>query len=158
MKLNEFIKSFEDAERFGRMIFSTIMMSSGCNFNYTEQYDKVDVYWDYDGVENVGELKYRHNYDSTGHCIVDEGVLLEKGKYDELKEIQKNTGKIPWYVMIFQDNTILLFNLEKLNDVKWIEEERFPKTTMGDRSKIKKLVTYLPVEMAETVKFNLHIN
>ena len=117
MKLNEFINSFEDAERFGRMIFSTIMMSSGCNFNYTEQYDKVDVYWDYDGVENVGELKYRHNYDSTGHCIVDEGVLLEKGKYDELKEIQKNT-EVTQELLSLMDVLVDGAYVEELKDVR----------------------------------------
>ena len=158
MKVNYYIKSFEDAEQFGRIIFGSIMMSSGCTFEYTDHYDKIDVYWEYDGVENVGEVKYRHNYDSTGRCIVDEGVLLEKKKYDELKSIQKRTGKIPWYVMIFQDNTILLFNLENLETVNWQESTRYGKTTMGDKTKIRKAVTYLPVESAEKIKFNLHLS
>lgn len=134
-------------------------MGSGVteNVEFTDQYNNVDVYWTYDGIDNVGEIKHRMGYKSTTPCIVKGGAMLEKYKYDSIMSIARNNNKIPWYIMSFTDGITYLFNL---NDIEpnWVEEvDKYPKTTMGDNTKVTKVVTYIPLDKA-TNKVQMMIN
>lgn len=136
--------SFSEAEKLGRQIWEEkLIINQSTDITFTEdKYNPVDVRWSKNNIEYVGEIKLR-SYASTSNLIENGGVLLEKYKYDALKSIQAIEGRIPYYIHIFNDNTLYLFDLSNYNPI-WIEEEdKFPKTTMGDNTKVTKVVTYL---------------
>lgn len=136
--------SFSEAEKLGRQIWEKkLIINQSTDITFTEdKYNPVDVRWSKNNIEYVGEIKLR-SYASTSNLIENGGVLLEKYKYDALKSIQAREGRIPYYINIFKDNVIYLFDLSNYSPI-WIEEEdKFPKTTMGDNTKVTKVVTYL---------------
>lgn len=153
--------SFAECERLGRLVFSQLLLTSGATeIDFTKnEYDSVDVYWTYDNIKSVGELKYRQNYNSDDAVITREGVMLEKWKYDELKSRSLREGNEPYYVMMFKDCVAYSFNLKDYVP-KWVEEkDRFPATTCGDRKKKTKVVTYIPLEYAkDIIRYNLVIH
>lgn len=153
--------SFRESEKFGRLIFSQLLMASGAtNIEFTEDdFDNVDVYWEYDNTINVGELKYRQGYSSTNRLMQEEGCVLEKHKYDDLISRANREGKEPYYVMMFNDGVAYSFNLTNY-EPKWVmEKDKYPKTTCGDKSKKDKVVTYVPLSFAkDVIRYNLHIN
>lgn len=146
---------FSAAEASGRTIWEEkliINQSTGVTFT-EDKYNPVDVRWGKNGVGYVGEIKFRPNYSSTSKIIEKQGVLLEKYKYDALKSIQSREGRIPYYIHIFNDNVLYLFDLSHYNPI-WIEEEdKFPKTTMGDNTKVTKVVTYLSLSQGFKCKY-----
>lgn len=138
------LDSFSEAENLGRQIWEEkLIINQSTDITFTkDKYNPVDVRWRKNNIEYVGEIKLR-SYASTSNLIENGGVLLEKYKYDALKSIQAREGRIPYYINIFKDNVIYLFDLSNYNPI-WIEEEyKFPKTTMGDNTKVTKVVTYL---------------
>ena len=96
----------------------------------------------------MGELKYRDNYPSSGRCVVSEGAVLEKTKYDELMKYNDLSGLTPYYITIFNNNEMYLWDLSKLDGIEWKKEEKFPRTTKGrNTKKVSKVVTYLPLSL-----------
>lgn len=147
---------FSLAETIGRDIFNkklTKNHSSGITF--TENiYDKVDVFWEKYDKKYVGELKYRDNYPSSGRCVVEEGAVLEKTKYDELMKYKDLSGLTPYYIMIFNNNEMYLWDVSKLDGIEWKKEYKLPKTTKGkNNKKVAKEVTYLPLEYGYKCKY-----
>lgn len=138
---------FELAEKRGREIIAKLLEKKCKNIKFTEdKYASVDVFWSKSDKRFVGEIKFRPNYSSYSPIINSKGVVLEKYKYDSLMSEYYLYGYIPYYIHIFNDNILYLFDLTKISP-KWIEEEeKFPKTTMGDNTKVTKVVTYLPIE------------
>lgn len=153
--------TFKESEKFGRLIFSQLLMASGAtNIEFMENdFDNVDVYWEYDNTINVGELKYRQGYSSTNKLMQEEGCVLEKHKYDDLISRANREGKEPYYIMMFNDGVAYSFNLTNY-EPKWVmEKDKYPKTTCGDKSKKDKVVTYVPLDFAkDVIRYNLHIN
>lgn len=146
--------SFSEAEKLGRQIWEEkLIINQSTDITFTEdKYNPVDVRWRKNNIEYVGEIKLR-SYASTSNLIENGGVLLEKYKYDALKSIQAREGRIPYYINIFKDNVIYLFDLTNYNPI-WIEEEyKFPKTTMGDNTKVTKVVTYLSLNQGIKCKY-----
>ena len=146
--------SFSEAEKLGRQIWEEkLIINQSTDITFTEdKYNPVDVRWRKNNIEYVGEIKLR-SYASTSNLIENGGVLLEKYKYDALKSIQAREGRIPHYINIFKDNVIYLFDLTNYNPI-WIEEEyKFPKTTMGDNTKVTKVVTYLSLNQGIKCKY-----
>lgn len=145
---------FGEAEKLGRQIWEEkLIINHSTDITFTEdKYNPVDVRWRKNNIEYVGEIKLR-SYASTSNLIENGGVLLEKYKYDALKTIQAREGRIPYYINIFKDNVIYLFDLSNYNPI-WIEEEyKFPKTTMGDNTKVTKVVTYLSLSQGIKCKY-----
>lgn len=153
--------SFRQAEKLGRMIFSQLLMASGAtNIEFMEDdYDNVDVYWGYDDIDNVGELKYRQDYSSNCRIILEEGAVLEKPKYDKLISRAHREGKVPYYIMMFNDGAAYSFDLTNYKPT-WVEEvNKYPKTTCGNNKKVTKVVTYIPLDFAkDVIRYNIHYN
>ena len=148
---------FSLAELSGRTIFNEKLIKNGSSgITFTENiYDKVDVFWEKYEAKYVGELKYRDNYKSNSRCVVEEGVLLEKTKYDELMKYNKLSGFTAYYITIFNDGVMYLWNIGELDDIEWKKEEKFPKTTKGrNTKKVSKIVAYLPLESGHKSKYS----
>lgn len=148
--------NFTQAETIGRDIFNKKLInnhSSGITFT-ENKYDNVDVFWEKYDKKYVGELKYRDNYPSSGRCVVEDGAVLEKTKYDALMEYYDLSGLTPYYIMIFNNNEMFLWDVSKLDGVDWKKEDKFPRTTKGrNTKKVKKEVTYLPLELGHKCKY-----
>lgn len=140
---------FTQAELSGRTIFNSKLINNGSSgITFTEnRYDKVDVFWEKYDKKYVGEIKYRDNYPSSGLCVVKEGAVLEKTKYDELMKYHNLSGLTPYYVMIFNNNEMYLWEVSELKELEWRIENKLPRTTKGsNKEKIAKIVTYLPLD------------
>ena len=148
--------NFSLAETIGRDIFNKKLInnhSSGITFT-ENRYDKVDVFWEKYDTKYVGEIKYRDNYPSSGRCVVEEGAVLEKTKYDELMKYYKLSGLTPYYIMIFNNNEMYLWDVGEMNEIEWKIEEKFPRTTKGrNTKKVAKVVAYLPLDSGHKCKY-----
>lgn len=148
--------NFTLAEISGRTIFSEKLIKNGSSgITFTEsKFDKVDVFWEKYDKKYVGEIKYRDNYPSSGLCVVSEGAVLEKTKYDELMKYKDLSGLTPYYIMIFNNNEMYLWNVGEMNEIEFKVEKRFPKTTKGiDTKKVEKKVAYLPLDLGYKCKY-----
>ena len=142
--------NFSLAELSGRTIFNSKLINNGSSgITFTEsKYDKVDVFWEKYDTKYVGEIKYRDNYPSSGRCVVEDGAVLEKTKYDELMKYNDLSGLTPYYIMIFNNNEMYLWDVSEIKDIEWKIENIFPRTTKGSNTKkVAKVVTYLPLEL-----------
>lgn len=140
------------AEMSGRTLFEQALKNSGITeYTFTTNpYDRVDVFFTAGTTPYAGEIKFR-SYPSTKEFFTTEGVVLEKHKYDDMKTIQHLSGYTPLYIHIFSDGVVALFDLSSGNPT-WIEEvNKYERTTMGDRTKIRKAVAYLPLPNASNV-------
>ena len=147
---------FSLAELSGRTIFNDKLIKNGSSgITFTEnRYDKVDVFWEKYDKKYVGELKYRDNYASSGRCVVEEGAVLEKTKYDELMKYKDLSGLTPYYIMIFNNGELYLWDVSELKEIEWKIENIYPRTTKGSRKeKVAKVVTYLPLESGIKCKY-----
>lgn len=148
--------NFSLAELSGRTIFNSKLINNGSSgITFTEnRYDKVDVFWEKYDEKYVGEIKFRDNYPSSGRCVVEDGAVLEKTKYDELMKYHKLSGLTPYYIMEFNDNVMYLWDLSKLDGIEWKVENRYPRTTKGSRKeKVAKIVTYLQLDSGIKCKY-----
>jgi len=147
---------FSLAELSGRTIFNDKLIKNGSSgITFTEsKYDKVDVFWEKYDKKYVGELKYRDNYPSSGRCVVEEGAVLEKTKYDELMKYKDLSGLTPYYIMIFNNGELYLWNIGELDEPEWKVEDKFPRTTKGrNNKKVAKKVTYLKLDSGHKCKY-----
>lgn len=148
--------NFSLAELSGRTIFNEKLISNGSSgITFTEsKYDKVDVFWEKYENKYVGEIKYRDNYKSNSRCVVEDGVVLEKTKYDELMKYKDLSGLTAYYITIFNDGVMYLWDVSKLDGIEWKKEDKFPRTTKGSNTKkVAKVVTYLPLELGHKCKY-----
>lgn len=142
---------FNNAEKSGRTLFEMALQASGItNYQFTNQFDKVDVFFTADTTPYCGEIKYRR-YPSTQGFFSTDGVVLEKPKYDQLKNNQYASGYTPLYIHIFEDNVCALFDLTNFDSPNWVESRAYGKTTMGDTTKVTKAVCYLPLNSASNI-------
>ena len=151
------IDKFSLAELSGRTIFNDKLIKNGSSgITFTEsKYDKVDVFWEKYDKKYVGEIKYHDNYPSSGLCVVSEGAVIEKTKYDELMKYKDLSGLTPYYIMIFNNNEMYLWDVSEIKEIEWKVENRYPRTTKGSRKeKVAKIVTYLPLESGHKCRFS----
>jgi hypothetical protein len=100
----------------------------------------VDEYSNFDCVSEredmYVELKCRYtHYDD---------LMIEKYKYDRVKEQADLTGRIPIYICSTPEG-IWEFNLDTFK-IKWEDRDNLPKTTeFEDTEKVVKTVGYLPI-------------
>ena len=142
---------FQIAELKGRDLFEKALLGSGItDYEFTDgRYDRVDVFFTADTLAYCGEIKYR-KYPSTQSFFQTEGVVLEKNKYDDMMSLHHRSGYTPVYIHIFSDDICAMYDISNV-EPRWVEEERMGKTTMGDTTKIKKIVGYLPLDAASNV-------
>ena len=147
------MNKFSECEEIGRYKFLQQISGTCHNIRFTQnQYDKVDVFWEHGLSSNVGEIKYRSGYTSDNKYIAEQGAVLEKTKYDALNYYSVASGITPYYIMIFADDKIAIFNLNKIKNIEFKNElYKYPKTTCGDNRRVEKEVTYLPLSLAKIV-------
>lgn len=148
---------FKLAETIGRDIFNKKLTKNGSSgITFTEnRYDKVDVFWEKYDKKYVGELKYRDNYPSSGRCVVEDGAVLEKTKYDALMEYHNLSGLTPYYIMIFNNGELYIWDVSELKEIEWKIENIYPRTTKGSNTKkVAKVVTYLPLDSGHKCKYS----
>lgn len=148
--------NFSLAEISGRTIFNEKLIKNGSSgITFTEsKFDKVDVFWEKYDTKYVGEIKYRDNYPSSGLCVVSEGAVLEKTKYDELMKYKNLSGLTPYYIMIFNNNEMYLWDVGEMDEIEWKIENRYPKTTKGsNKEKVAKIVAYLKLDSGIKCKY-----
>ena len=64
------------------------------------------------------------------------------------------SGLTPYYITIFNNNEMYLWDLSKLDGIEWKVDNRYPRTTKGSRKeKVAKVVTYLPLESGIKCKY-----
>lgn len=147
---------FSLAEKIGRDIFNKKLINNGSSgITFTEnRYDNVDVFWDKYEKKYVGEIKFRDNYPSSGICVVKDGAVIEKIKYDELMKYNDLSGLTPYYIMIFNNGEMYLWDVSELKEIEWKKEDKFPRTTKGrNTKKVSKIVAYLPLESGIKCKY-----
>ena len=147
---------FSLAELSGRTIFNDKLIKNGSSgITFTEsKYDKVDVFWEKYDTKYVGEIKYRDNYPSSGRCVVEDGAVVEKTKYDALMKYKDLSGLTPYYIMIFNNGELYLWNIGELDEPEWKVEDKFPRTTKGSNTKkVEKKVTYLKLDSGHKCKY-----
>lgn len=147
------MNKFSECEQIGRYKFLQQISGTCKNIIFTEnQYDNVDVFWEHNDTLNVGEIKYRNNYTSDNKYIVKQGAVIEKTKYDALKHYKEVSGVTPYYIMIFADEKMTIWNLNKMTNIEFKNEaNKYPKTTCGSNKKIDKEVAYLPLSAGTLV-------
>lgn len=118
----------------------------------SDPFDSVDVFWN--DFSKVGEIKYRSGYCSTDKVIVENGVMLEKPKYEGLMKYTSLSGLPSFYITFFNDGVGVAFEVSKLNkeDLKWYQKP-LPKSTNGDNTKIMKMVCDLPLSKGTVFKY-----
>lgn len=148
--------NFSLAELSGRTIFNEKLIKNGSSgITFTEsKFDKVDVFWEKYDTKYVGEIKYRDNYPSSGLCVVSEGAVLEKTKYDELMKYKDLSGLTPYYIMIFNNNEMYLWDVGEMDEIEWKIENKYPRTTKGsNKEKVAKIVAYLKLDSGIKCKY-----
>lgn len=146
------MNKFVLAELSGRTLFEEALKMSGItDYEFTTRFSRVDVLFTAGTQEYCGEIKYR-SYPSTTSFFEKEGCVLEKTKYDNMKALQDEYGYTPVYIHIFSDKVIAMYDLTDHNEPTWVEEEKkYGKTTMADKTKVRKVVTYLPLHSASNI-------
>ncbi len=91
------------------------------------------------GLKTVVEMKFRNKYYQT--------KLLEKAKYDKLMSLEEDVVKI-YFVNDPKGNYLYWLNTLEMPK---IDDKDCPKTTMWDRSKVKKEVYMLTESQATLI-------
>ena len=64
------------------------------------------------------------------------------------------SGLTPFYITIFNNNEMYLWDVSEIKDINWKIEYKYPKTTKGSNTKkVKKCVTYLPLDYGIKCKY-----
>lgn len=139
---------FSNASDIERALAKKLATQLGCEFVGTPYKCGYDAVFAKDGLVSVVECKVRtfesDRYDTS---------IIEKKKYDDLMTyLDGRLCQKILYVMFFTDDVAIVWNLEK-TDVNWTTDP-FVKTTMGDRSKVDKLVSYLPNDKGTKIQLN----
>lgn len=146
---------FTQAELKGRDIYNKMLLNNKKinKVNFTEnRFDFFDVdYYSGETKHFIVELKYRENYSSTNKLIQNEGVVLEKFKYDKILNYALINNCEAYYVMMFNDGIGYSFNLKEIQPI--FKEKMLPKTSCGNNQFIKKIVAIIPIEKGKKFYF-----
>lgn len=163
MTIRERNKKIDSDEKEGRDLTADLLRRGNFTFSFTNNFKKdednhVDCFAEKDKKKYVIEIKRRHNRYTLNYLLTDyktkDGLILEKTKYDSLKEYSRK-GYIPYFFVWTSDDKLIYFNLNKINDVEFKLEE--VRKNNYSNSKTKKLVTYIPWSLAENFKRDIDI-
>lgn len=140
---------FNKMEQKGRDIFKNWCDNDiRCKLNKfsTNEFTKWDVSFLIDDNKMVGEIKYRlYNHNAFDTWII------QKDKYEFLINMAETLNVIPIYINIFEDSTILMWDLNSMEDIV-IKEESYNKTFCGDSRNVQKEVIHLSINKAKKIK------
>ena len=104
--------------------------------------------YDAHNVNYTCEIKKR-NFESY-HKYANEGLILEKKKYNNLLEKAKTTNTQALYINLFTDNKFFIWNLSELTDkqfdFKWHQMKMNKATFQSKCNKIEKEVALLKAD------------
>ena len=142
------MNNFEILEQSGRTVFSQKLMENGSSaITFTEHYDPVDILWSKNGVDYVGELKCRMKYASTSL----DSAMIMKHKYYDVCKYAREHNRVPYYIMMFNDNTGYMWRLDTMK-MNWIMKD-LEKTNYGDRTTFKQYCAFLPFDEGHRFTF-----
>ena len=145
---------FEIKEKIGREAF----LIHSANMNITDVKFTDWTYEQYDGTYYSAntltffEIKVRNCSGGAKFTGKPEGFILEKKKYDFLKDLQsKETKKSSYvYINIFSD-CIVIWDITNLNIINW-KEDNFRKDNV-QMKQIPKKITYLKIKDRSNSRF-----
>ncbi len=159
-------KKFFDAEVQGRTIFYNYLKSRGHEIidvaGLTQPWD-ICVRNEDEQTTNYYELKYRWKYSSTDDIIQKDGIILEKIKYDGLKNykaqrtiIDANTSSF-YYCTLFNDGVgyVCHLNLNDDDNYNWEKKKmRYSQCANNGDKIVEKIITYIPLSQCKKFYYN----
>jgi hypothetical protein len=148
-------------ENLGRTIFNNYLIASNASsINFSSNpYAGTDLeYTTSRNYNAIGEIKYRKV--EAGHYP---DWMIEKKKYDELKDNYINQNKIPVYITISCNDYLFIQDLRDLinNDLLTFSEKLLPKNDFELHTYVNKVVSYIPYsantliyKIEDSTKFN----
>ena len=113
------IDAINQLNRSGRLFKEPLIVALGA-------YDAFDA----ENNDNIVESK-RRNFTSN-HFFAQEGVIIERSKYNDLMTIAENNNKRALYCNIFTDSKVFIWNLSEMtannHKFKWFEKNMNRKT------------------------------
>ncbi len=153
--------SYYDRSRLERIMIEELYKEIYTNSKYDIQYyhTPIDSYEVYDSVVNRFEKSTNYLVDTQIFEVKIrdtnyQDILLEKKKYNSLKKESKrclNGNEITIFYVSCHPSGTYVFNLSKLEDIKWQKESHNISTTELYRGKEDKYVCYLPISSAKFV-------
>jgi hypothetical protein len=148
---------FIQTENIGRLRFSKVLQDNGVTNGYNAKnlYDSVDYYYTNSKNQLIGvEIKERNQkYLNCNHH------LMEKLKYDRIIE-KLDKGEIDnAYYACFFGRTLLMYPLSTIRrkvdkNMIMIAENKYVKTTVGNRTLVPKKMLYLNPDWAFRYELN----
>ena len=141
------MNNFQLLELSGRTAFSHKLIKNGSSaITYTDHFCPVDILWSKNGKDYAGEIKCRMKYASSDL----DSALIEEHKYNDVIQYAKENERIPYYIMMFNDNIGYMWKLDD-QDITWITRD-LPKTTYGSVDKISHSCGFLLFENGQKFK------
>lgn len=158
-------EKFTNAELKGRNYFYQNVSNSPHVDSYYftgDRYEHYDAcYHTTTNKKYMVEIKYRDNYSSTSPLIQNEGILIEKYKYDNLINAIKtdrssylgSDEKIPLYITYFNDGKGYIYTINEDDKIEWYEK-KCPQNTVNNGKYITKIVGNIPLNKCKEIKYN----
>lgn len=126
----------------GRTIFTQKLIKNGSTEITTTPLDcEVDILWTKNNTDYVGELKCREKYSSTS---LNSGLIMMH-KYFNVLKYAKDTNRIPYYVMMFNDDVGYIWRLDNLK-LNWKYRYLEDNNTGECKTKRKRWCAEIPFE------------
>lgn len=130
-------------EKEGREKFTKLVNQLGLKGDvefFNGEYDRADAVYNH---RELVEIKNR-DYPSTAKFFWNEGILIEKDKYDYLKNEVANGNYInATYIFFFSDGACYAFNTK--NEVETWKLEKVHKSKYYQKGYTEKYVAYIPL-------------
>jgi hypothetical protein len=152
MSCNNIDSPFERAENFGREKLKRFIKRTGdiIDFNPSNKPTKTDgIFYSGGCIESMFETKDRNVLSSQYQTL-----LIEKDKWDELRDKANEDYIDAWYINTFIDDLIFIFRLFFINEPEWKIEWHNVTTAEGKRKKEPKWVGYLNVK--DAIRYNIN--
>ena len=144
------MNNFELLEQSGRTVFSQKLIENGSSaITFTDHFDPVDILWSKNGVDYVGELKCRMKYASTD---LSSGMIM-KHKYIDVCKYAREPNRVPYYIMMFNDNTGYMWRLDTMK-INWIMKD-LEKTNYGNKTVFKQYCALLDFKDGHKFSFSV---
>lgn len=115
-----------------------------------KQYEVWDFTYEWDNKKFYCEMKDRNFSYNESITKYPEGLILEMHKYERLLRKSKNEAKSnSLYFNFFNDNSCIVFNLEKQKIKKWFWKTLPETSNFGRRRFVYKYITYLSYNMGK---------
>lgn len=148
------MNNFQKNESIGRAKFEALLIQQSITkYHFTEdEYNPVDCYFNQNHQCNIAEIKVRKQLYST--------LFMEQNKFISMCKLIKSGAASKGYYVNFIGNVAYIFDLhdiynylknQKSKGKRVFVKRQLPKTTSGDTKRVWKLVTELPLNLANRI-------